>query len=489
VKTVVLESLGCKLNQAELELLMEQFVAAGYGIGSDISEADVYLLNSCTVTHIADRKTRHLIRRAHRNNPDAVIIVTGCYAQRNPEELRAMSEVDCVVDNENKGQLLEKVTSMLDREKTREEKNDNKIPFNPLLRKGKIIASDGLLNDGHHFRTRSLLKIQEGCSHSCSFCIVPYVRGRSRSISEQQILNNIKNRVAAGYKEVTLTGTRIGDYDCQQSMESCQELVTIFPSGLSREHSCSRNDNTDEETESSSRRVKIQKERQRRSSAGNLVNLVQNILDATEIERLRLSSLSPQDITPEMVDLFRNSRLCRHIHVSLQSGSDTILRKMKRTYTAAEYAEVVHYAHKSIAGLAITTDVIIGFPGETAEEFEESYDFCCKMDFARMHVFPYSQRPGTPAAEITSQVNASIKQAHMRRMLELSQVLKKRFEAKFIGQKFPVLWEQQEKSGIWSGLTDNYIRMFVHSGKDLTNQLLLAELVSVTERGVLGRLC
>ncbi len=454
MKTVVLESLGCKLNQAELEILTEQFIAAGFRIGNDISKADIYLLNSCTVTHIADRKTRHLIRLARRNNPDIFIVVTGCYVQRSPGEIRSMPEVDCVIGNKEKDHLVEILLSGVDGKR-----NADMISSRISLPEGEIpVYENSTENKGYLYRTRSQIKIQEGCRRSCSFCIIPYVRGRGCSIPEQQILNNINNRIAAGYKEVTLTGTRIGDYSrsYQQSVSGSQ-LV-------------SGNNGKEQD-------------------AGNsLVNLVQNILSNTGIERLRLSSLEPEDITPDMVDLFRDSRLCRHIHISLQSGSDTVLRRMKRAYTTTKYAEAVHYAYGAIPELAITTDIIVGFPGETDDEFKESYDFCCKMSFARVHVFPYSQRPGTAAAKMAEQVSAIVKRDRMQQMLKLAQKTARHFQEQYIGKTLWVLWEQEEH-GLWSGLTDNYIRVFVYSNKNLINQLLPVELLSIREQGILGKLC
>lgn len=423
--TIVLETLGCKLNQAETESLAGQLLRAGYNIAEDIANADIYLLNTCTVTHIADRKSRHLLRMARRRNPDALIVATGCYAQRASKELTKLEEVDLVIGNGDKNHLPDTIGSWL---------NSHRYPP-----RGKSTVNTE--NAAPVFRTRSQVKIQEGCNRFCSFCIVPYVRGQERSVPPQQVLDEIRARVDQGYKEVTLTGTRIGAYGQDDS-----------------------------------------------SSDANLGELIRYILNETGIARLRLTSLQPQDLTPELIGLLREERLCRHVHLSLQSGCDSTLRRMRRGYSLTDYCRAVSLARKAIPGLAVTTDVIVGFPGETEEEFKESYHFCQRMDFARIHVFPYSPRPGTTAAGMPNQVRETVKRERIGKMLKLAEESAHRFRMQSAGQTVMVLWERETEPGLWSGLSDNYIRVFTPGNEALTNRLLPVRLSSELGAGMMGSL-
>ncbi len=413
---VILDSLGCKLNQAETELLAKQFTEAGYRLVSPTDEADVYILNTCTVTHIADRKSRHLLRLAHRRNPDALLIATGCYAQRARDELTQIEGVTLVLGNDEKAhlpQLLEESGHLI----------------RPACGQGDSISS---LHTG--FRTRAFIKVQDGCSNFCSYCIVPLVRGREKSLPVDQVTGEVRHRIANGYKEVVLTGVKIGSYSY---------------------------------------------------NGVNLRGLLEHILAETDIARLRLSSLQPQEISPELLSLWNNSRLCRHFHLSLQSGSNAVLSRMGRRYSVSDYKKAVSLIRAQAPEAAITTDVIVGFPGETDEEFEESYNFCRQMEFARIHVFSYSPREETQASQMPRQVGAQIKKQRSQKMLALARESAKSFSQQFLGKTMPILWEKQS-DGIWSGLTDNYIKVYTKSNKDLTNKLLPVKLVEVREDGVWG---
>lgn len=408
---VALETLGCKLNQAETELLTEQFADAGYHLVSPTEGADVYILNTCTVTHIADRKARHLLRLAHRRNPAALLVATGCYAQRAPQELSQIEGVSFVVSNDEKPQLVRLL----------EESGGLSNPT-----QGPTI--------GLHTRTRSFIKIQDGCDSFCAYCIVPLVRGREKSLPTDQIVAEVKHRTDDGYKEVVLTGTEIGSYNYD---------------GV------------------------------------NLKGLLERILAQTEVTRLRLSSLQPQEISPEFIGLWCDDRLCRHFHLSLQSGSDSVLSRMKRRYSAGDYQRAVSTIRALMPEAAITTDVIVGFPGETDNEFEESYNFCWQMGFARIHVFPYSARQETQAARMPNQVGDKVKQERSERMLALAKESAQNFSQQFLGKTMSALWEKQT-NGVWSGLTDNYIKVYTKSNEDLTNKLLPVKLVEVRGDGVWG---
>jgi len=414
---VALDTVGCKLNQAEVEFLARKLAEAGYRLVSPTDRADIYILNTCTVTHIADRKSRHLLRLAHRRNPEARLIATGCYAQRAPRELAQIDGVDLVLDNEQKPHLLRLLeqSGCLDR---------------PVLAQP---------DSSHHkgFRTRAFIKVQDGCNRFCAYCIVPLVRGREKSLPVEHVVTEVKQRIADGYKEVVLTGTEIGAYNCD---------------------------------------------------GNDLRKLLEHILAETEVTRLRLSSLQPQEISPELIGLWHDKRLCRHFHLSLQSGSDSVLSRMKRRYSISEYQQSVASIRAMMPEAAITTDLIVGFPGETEDEFGESYDLCRQMEFARIHVFPYSPRKETLAALMPGQVNERVKKQRSGKMLALAKESAQNFHQRFLGETMPVLWEKQS-DGIWSGLTDNYIKVYTKSDKDLTNQLLPVKLVKINGDGVWGKLC
>ena len=415
---VALDSLGCKLNQAETELLARQFTEAGYRLVSPVGEADVYILNTCTVTHIADRKSRHWLRLAHRRNPDALLVVTGCYAERAPQELAQIERVDLVLGNEQKPHLVQLL-----------EETDR-------LGSPPAVQRDSTSSPHTGFRTRALVKVQDGCNSFCAYCIVPLVRGREKSLPVDQVVAEVKNRITNGYKEVVLTGTEIGSYSY---------------------------------------------------NGVNLRGLLEHILADTDVVRLRLSSLQPQEISPELIALWCDNRLCRHFHLSLQSGSNSVLRRMRRRYSISDYRRSVSLIRALVPEVAITTDIIVGFPGGTSAEFEQSYKLYQKLEFARIHVFPYSLREGTQASQMPNQVADRVKKERSQRMLVLAKESAKNFNKRFFEKTMPVLWEKRSGDGIWSGLTDNYIKVYTKNSKDLTNKLLPVKLVEVfNQDGVWG---
>lgn len=413
--TIALQTVGCKLNQAETESLARQFMAAGYQVVDPDQAADIYLLNTCTVTHIADRKCRNLLRVAHRRNTGALIVVTGCYAERAASEVGTIEGVGLVVGNREKTRLIEMVR--------------DRVNGDGGCERG------GVFQSASPFRTRALVKIQEGCSRSCSFCVVPRVRGRERSRPGDEIVAEVRSRVAEGYKEVVLTGTRIGSYEFD----------------------------------------------------GGLRGLIERILRETGVERLRLSSLEPCDLTTQLLELWQDSRLCRHIHLPLQSGCDRVLERMGRAYSVAEYERAAKLAREAIQDLSLTTDVMVGFPGESEAEFEESLRFCEYMGFAGIHVFPYSARPGTKAANMGDRVNDEEKKRRTQLMLGLARRSARRFREMFMGRSMEVLWEGS-KDGISFGLTDNYMRVFVAGHQPLANQILPTRIVAQHDGVMFGEL-
>jgi len=319
--------------------------------------------------------------------------------------------------------------------------NDEKPHLLRLLEESDLISSSVHVQCGstsryyNGFRTRAFIKVQDGCDSFCSYCIVPLVRGREKSLPVDQVVAEVRHRISDGYKEVVLTGTEIGSYNYD---------------GVS------------------------------------LSRLLENILAETNITRLRLSSLQPQEVSPELIGLWSDKRLCRHFHLSLQSGSDGVLRRMKRRYSVSDYQQAVALIRDKVPEAAITTDIIVGFPGETSAEFEQSLQLCQKLEFARIHVFPYSPRQGTQAAQMPQPISDKVKKERSQRMLALAQESAQNFSQQFLGKIMLVLCEKQSSEGIWSGLTDNYIKVYTKSNKDLTNKLLPVNLVEVRGDGVWG---
>jgi threonylcarbamoyladenosine tRNA methylthiotransferase MtaB len=405
---VALDTLGCKLNQAETELLTRELVEAGYKMVTHVSQADIYILNTCTVTHIADRKSRQRLRQAHRHNPDALIVATGCYARRAYQELACIDGVDLVAGNNEKEHLLRLIAEACHQDYPALSNKRNRMP-RPSV-----------------FRTRTFVKVQDGCNTPCSYCIVPLVRGRETSLPTSEVITEAGRRVADGYQEVVLTGTKIGQYH---------------------------------------------------HGVVDLKGLLERILAETDVNRLRLSSLQPQEISPGLLGLWSDDRLCPHFHLSLQSGSDPVLARMKRHYGTTGYEQAISLIRQNIPDAAITTDIIVGFPGETDEEFEESYRFCQRMEFARIHVFPFSQRSGTLAAQMPGQTDSRTKKQRSDMMLSLAEESARNFGQRFSGRTMTVLWEQRTGDYIWSGVTGNYLRVFTESEDDLSNQLTPVKLV------------
>ncbi len=404
---VYLESLGCKLNQAEVEDWSRQLGALGWEPASSRSEAALYILNTCAVTATAESKSRHLLRLARRQNPAATLVAAGCYVTRYRG---AMAEVDLAFDNRTKAELVSVLAAGAQAE-----------AFPPVIPMP---------------RTRASVKIQEGCDDGCTYCLVPRLRGYPRSYSAEQIIAQVRQRVDEGCREVVLTGTQPGSY---------------------------------------------------RDGADDLVGLVRRLLGETGLERLRLPSLQPPDVSPALVELFADGRLCRHLHLPLQSGSDGVLARMRRRYASADFAAAVRRLRQAEPEIAITTDVMVGFPGETEAEFTESHRFCREMALAGLHVFPFSARPGTAAARFPEQVDVITKKGRVERMLALAQQLAQAYRTRFLGRRLPVLWEE-EKDGWWSGLTDNYLRVYTTSHDDLGGRASMTQLVALGPKGLWGKL-
>jgi len=423
IMKVYVGSLGCKLNQSEMDTLSGRLAAAGHRVVAAPAEADLCVLNTCAVTHVAAQKSRQALRRLHRENPLARLVATGCYAQLTPEELGELPGVVLVVGNQDKDRL------------------------DGLLGDSVIDSrSPTAVSDAPRLRTRALIKIQDGCDNACTYCIIRVARGPQRSRPAGEILAEVRARLDAGHQEIVLTGVHVGAYG---------------------------------------------RDGQREQSETDLWALVARILAETEVPRLRLSSIEPWDLPERAFQLWRDPRLCRHLHLPLQSGCDATLRRMGRRYTAAEFGAWVATARAAIPDLAITTDVIVGFPGETSDEFAASLAFVQGIDFSRVHVFPYSLRDGTPAARMPGHVPAQIKAERARTLRAVASSSQRAFSQSFVGRTLDVLWESQREGGdgpVWSGLTDNYLRVHTRSSANLANRLLPTRMVTVSGNNLVGEL-
>lgn len=424
MKSVAFYTLGCKVNQYETEAMEELFIKQGYEVVDFSCKADVYVINTCTVTHHGDSKSRQVIRRAKRLNPQALVVVVGCYVQISPDEVLAIPGVDLVVGTAEKSRIVELVD--------RAEKSKGPIKAVRDI-EGIEEFEEMELARVHQGRTRAFVKIQEGCRQFCTYCIIPYARGPLRSRHPDRILEQVKKLVELGYKEVVLTGIHVTSYgkDLKEDID--------------------------------------------------LLEIIKAINEVKGLERVRLSSLEPTYLTEEVIDeISKLDKVCRHFHLSLQSGCDDTLRRMGRRYTTDEYRAIVETLRAKIPGVAVTTDIMVGFPGETAQEFEKTYKFLEEISLSNMHVFKYSPRKGTPAAKFKGQVDAKVKDERSCMIIELAARCRKDFQEKFLGKEMDVLFEQEsgEKRGYFEGLTDNYIRVLVPSDRDLNNRI---EKVKLTE--------
>ncbi len=403
---IFLTNLGCKLNQAEVERLARAFTAAGHVVVGAVEDADVHVVNSCTVTAQAARDSRKLARRGRRANPAVRTVLTGCHASYAPGEVGRMDEVDLIVGNEDKEDLVATVVAAFSAGDDR--------PTSPVPGPATV-------------RTRAAVKVQDGCAMRCSFCVIPLARGAARSRPAADVVDEVAGLVGEGYREIVLTGVQISSW---------------------------------------------------RHDGGRLADLVEEVLGVAGDARLRLSSLAPWEVDDRLLALFADRRLCRHLHLSLQSGSTPTLARMRRPYTADAYAAAVDRVRAAVAGVAVTTDVIVGFPGETEKDLAESVAFVEAMGFARVHVFPFSPRPGTEAATLPGAVPAPDKKHRVAAMLATAARAEAAFLTRHVGTTAEVLWEER-RDGVWSGLTDTYLRVVTATDDDLGNTVTAARLIAV----------
>ncbi|WP_026674636.1 tRNA (N(6)-L-threonylcarbamoyladenosine(37)-C(2))-methylthiotransferase MtaB [Alkalihalobacterium bogoriense] len=426
MSSVAFHTLGCKVNHYETEAIWQLFKSEGYEKVEFETAADVYVINTCTVTNTGDKKSRQVIRRAIRKNPDAVICVTGCYAQTSPAEIMAIPGVDIVVGTQDRNKMLGYI----------EQFKEERKPINGVGNIMKSRVYEELDVPAFTDRTRASLKIQEGCNNFCTFCIIPWARGLMRSRDPQEVIKQATQLVEAGYKEIVLTGIHTGGYG--------EDLKDY-----------------------------------------SLARLLEELELVEGLKRIRISSIEASQITDEVISVIdKSTKIVRHLHIPIQSGSDTVLKRMRRKYSMAFFAERLERLKEVLPGLAVTSDVIVGFPGETAEEFQETYDFIAKHKFSELHVFPYSKRTGTPAARMEDQVDEDVKNERVHRLIELSNQLAKEYASQFEGEVLEIIPEERDKdnpeSGLYIGYTDNYLKVKVAGTDELIGEIVK---VKITKAG------
>lgn len=398
MKTVAFITLGCKVNQYETNAMSQKLIEEGYKIVEHTQKADIYIINTCTVTNMSDRKSRQMIRRAKEINPEAIIIAVGCYVQVAKKEIENIKEIDLALGNEEKVDIVKYCNEIIQKNK-KEEITD--------VMQSRKFAEFG--ETSYTEKTRAVIKVQDGCDRFCSYCIIPYARGRVRSREPEHIIKEIKQIANEGIKEVVITGIHIASYG--------KDFKKDY----------------------------------------KLIDLLEEINKIEGIERIRLGSIEPLLITEEFVQrLVKLEKICEQFHLSLQSGCDETLKRMNRRYTTQQFEEIVKRLRKAYDNVNLTTDIIVGFPGETEEEFAKTYKFLEKIKFYKMHIFKYSPRKGTRAEQMPQQIEPQLKEERSKKLIELSDKNEKEYNSEYVGKRVEVLWEEQ-KNEIYKGHTKNYV--------------------------------
>ena len=423
---VALHNLGCKVNAYETEAMQQMLEAAGYEIVPFEPGADIYVINTCSVTNIADRKSRQMLHKAKKMNPDAIVVAAGCYVQADTKKAEADASIDIIIGNNKKQELI----PILESYRTGHQKTTECVDINHTK------EYENLEIDRTEEHTRAYLKVQDGCNQFCTYCIIPYARGRIRSKKTEDVVNEVKRLAAFGCQEVVLTGIHLSSYG-----------------------------------------------KERPEDQENLLTLIQAVHQVDGIERIRLGSLEPGIITEEFAAAISSlPKVCPHFHLSLQSGCTTTLKRMNRRYTAEEYREKCEILRKYYPAPALTTDVITGFPGETEEEFEESRSFVDSIHFYETHIFPYSKREGTKAAGMPDQLTEQVKKERSRILIALGKEHQREYMEQFLGQEKEVLFEEQqtvEGQEYWTGHTMEYLKVAVISEENLENKRVMVQLQNI----------
>ena len=432
-KTVAFYTLGCKVNQYETNAMEQQFIKSGYKIVNNIEKADIYVINTCTVTNMAERKSRQMLRRVKELNKSAILVVCGCYAQVAKKELEEISEIDIILGINEKNNIVEIVEKYIEEQRKSTESNVSDVAHqNEFLDFGDVTYTE---------KNRAVIKVQDGCNMFCSYCIIPYARGRIRSRKIENVVSEIKKIAEQGIKEVVITGIHIASYG--KDFDKANENKKI-----------------------------------------RLIDLLEEINKIDKIERIRLGSLEPTIIDEEFARrLSKLEKICDHFHLSLQSGCDETLKRMNRKYTTARYKEATDILRKYYPNVSITTDVIVGFPGETDEEFNITYEFLKSVDFYRMHIFKYSPRRGTVAEKMPKQVDGNIKEERSSNLIELSNNNENKHNKEYIGKTVNVLFEEYE-DGAYKGHTTNYMMVEVpeKDKKDVINHIEKIKIIDTDEK-------
>lgn len=422
-------TLGCKVNQYETEAMTELFSEAGYEIGDFGDKNDVYVINTCSVTNMGDRKSRQIIRRAKKTNPDAVIAVTGCYAQTAPDEVLEIEGVNIVIGTQDRHHIVPLVEEL--------QANSSVNHVTDIM---KVHEFEELNIKEYTDRTRAFIKIQEGCSQFCSYCIIPYARGPVRSRPFDEVITEVQRLASNGFKEIILVGIHVASY------------------GADLENA-------------------------------NLEKLIMAVDSVDGVERIRLSSIEPMTLDKSFIDSIRCSKkLCHHFHISLQSGCDETLKRMNRKYTTAQFKGIVDGLREAFDDVAITTDIMVGFPGETDEEFNKTVGFVRDVSFSDAHVFQYSVRRGTPAARRTDQISPQVKEKRSKIIIEETKKSRDTFLERFIGREMRVLFEQRAQDGMFEGKTDNYITVHAPSDEELNDSFRTVLLIRNENGVVIGEI-
>lgn len=426
-KTVAFYTLGCKVNQYETNAMKQKFIEKDYEIVEFEEAADIYVVNTCTVTNMSDRKSRQIIRRAKESNKNSLLVVTGCYAQVAKDELEKIEDIDIVIGNQEKKDI---VTFVEEKQKEKIEKVSDILYEKSFAEFGSSTYTD---------KTRAVIKVQDGCDRFCSYCIIPYARGRIRSRKPEEVIAEIEKLTKKGIKEVVITGIHLASYGKEYKPHI------------------------------------------------SLLELLEEINKIDGIERIRLGSLEPTLMTKDFIEgLVKLEKICDHFHLSLQSGCDETLKRMNRRYTAEEFEEGIKIIRDNFPNVSLTTDVIVGFPGETEEEFSKTYEFLERIKFYKMHVFKYSQRKGTKAAVMQNQITGEVKEERSNKLIELSNKNQKEQNQKYIGKEIDVLFEEQDGEYI-KGHTTNYIMVYVKSDdKELEDTIRKVKITDALDEHLIG---
>ena len=426
-----LYTLGCKLNFAETSTIGKQFLKHGYSIVEYSDKADVFVINTCTVTENADRECRQIVRRALRNNPEAFVIVTGCYAQLRPDEIALIDGVDAVMGSNEKFDLFSYIENF----------NKNKSTSIHVMPTEELNSYHTSFSSDLDNRTRAFFKIQDGCDYKCTYCTIPLARGKSRSSQPEEVLSEFKELLNSGYKEIILTGVNVGDYNYKSTEEKVQN-----------------------------------------SESTNLFRLLKMMLSIEGDYRIRISSIEPNLLTDAIIDLTANNdKLCNHFHIPLQSGSKDVLKLMQRRYRVEDYRDLILKASGRIKDLGIGVDVIVGFPGETEANFIETYNFLKELPVSYLHVFTYSERPDTKAILMSGQVDREERKHRSNMLRILSEKKRYEFYQKMRGKDLSVLFEHQDHKGVMKGFSSNYVRVKHSFNPELINKFVKVKITEVDE--------